>query len=365
MSRLSLLLLLMMNSLLLQAHSSSESYLNLNVNEHKLSGYWQIAVSDLDMAIGLDQNQDGNITWAEISASKKRLMGYVGSSLQLDQATGPCQIDVSDILLANKSAGIFMHFPMQIQCVEQVDDLQMLFSLLFDKDVQHHIIWQLADQHGQYSGIAGADSRAQDVRLGRSSWMSGFIDFVQQGVWHIWIGLDHILFVLLLIFSIEKALPQQQKNHHRQRLSLILKTVTAFTLAHSITLIMAVLGWVSLNSAWVEAIIALSVVLAGLNFIFGWINERLWPFAFGFGLIHGFGFASVLLDLGPQQGQLIINLLAFNLGVELGQLAIVLLTVPLLLMLMRYRLFALRFMQTGVWGVVFMASFWCVERLSF
>jgi len=364
MYRLLILLVLIMNPLVVYAHSSSESYLGMSVDGQQLSGYWQITVSDLEMAIGVDDNQDGNVTWAEITNSKKRLMEYVQSSLHISQPGTSCMMGVNDLLLIKKSAGVFLHFPLMVNCNETVKDLQIAFALLFDKDAQHHIIWQMTDRDNQYSGIAGAQTREHNIQLGQTTWVAGFIDFVRQGIWHISIGLDHILFVLLLMFSIEKSLSSTDKNKLRTRFTLVFKTITAFTLAHSITLALAVMGWVTADSIWVEAFIALSVVLAGLNFIFGWINERLWPFAFGFGLIHGFGFAAVMLDLDPGQGQLAINLLAFNLGVELGQLFIVLLTVPLLIMLMQYRLFALRFMQAGVWGVVFLASFWCVERLS-
>jgi hypothetical protein len=103
----------------------------------------------------------------------------------------------------------------------------------------------------------------------------------------------------------------------------VFTVVTAFTVAHSITLCLAVLEIVSLPSLWVEVAIAGSVVIAALNNLLGGASLRRWPLAFGFGLIHGFGFASVLLDLGLPAGDLALALAAFNVGVELGQLAIV------------------------------------------
>src|SRR5207247_3039031 len=103
----------------------------------------------------------------------------------------------------------------------------------------------------------------------------------------------------------------------------VVKVVTAFTLAHSITLSLAALSVVSLPSRLVESAIALSVVLAALNNLRPLVFEKRWVIAFCFGLVHGFGFASVLADLGLPQESLLIALVAFNLGVELGQLAIV------------------------------------------
>ena len=101
----------------------------------------------------------------------------------------------------------------------------------------------------------------------------------------------------------------------------MLKVVTAFTLAHSITLSLAALQVISLPSRLVESTIALSVVVAALNNLRGTIERRRWVMAFVFGLIHGFGFASVLADLGLPQGALVLALVGFNLGVELGQMA--------------------------------------------
>ena len=142
----------------------------------------------------------------------------------------------------------------------------------------------------------------------------------------------------------------------------VAKVVTAFTLAHSITLSLAALSVVALPSRWVESAIALSVVLAALNNVFPVVASGRWIGAFGFGLLHGFGFAGALQDLGLPTGSLALSLAGFNLGVEAGQLAIVVLFLPLA--------FALRSTWTYRWIVVgggslaiaTIASVWLVER---
>jgi hypothetical protein len=142
----------------------------------------------------------------------------------------------------------------------------------------------------------------------------------------------------------------------------VLKIVTAFTLAHSLTLSLAALGALSLPSRLVESAIAASVILAALN--------NLWPLAhrwralvaFAFGLIHGFGFASVLADLGLPQGALALSLVGFNVGVELGQLAIVAAFLPLAYLL-RHGLFYRRVVLTGGSAlIVVLATVWLAER---
>ncbi len=157
-------------------------------------------------------------------------------------------------------------------------------------------------------------------------------------MWHIWIGFDHILFLLSLLLPavlIWRASRWQAVETFRAAFVDVFRIVTSFTVAHSITLSLATLGFVSLPSRWVESAIAASVVLAALNNLWPLFHGRRWMVAFGFGLIHGFGFASVLVDLGLPRETLVLALVGFNLGVEAGQLAIVALFLPLAFALRR------------------------------
>jgi hypothetical protein len=144
----------------------------------------------------------------------------------------------------------------------------------------------------------------------------------------------------------------------------VFKVVTAFTVAHSITLTLAVLGVIDLPSRLVESVIAASVVAAALNNVRPLVIGRLWTVAFGFGLVHGFGFASVLADLGLPQGALALALVGFNVGVELGQLAIVGLFLPLAYAL-RGSVFYRRWMMVGgSLAIALLAGAWLVERAA-
>ena len=143
----------------------------------------------------------------------------------------------------------------------------------------------------------------------------------------------------------------------------VLKIVTAFTVAHSLTLSLAALGLVHPPSRWVESAIAASVVLAALNNLLPFFAGRGWLVAFGFGLVHGFGFANALRDLGLQSGELAATLFGFNLGVEVGQLAIVAAFLPLALAarhLVFYRRLVLRAGSAAILGV---ATTWLAERV--
>jgi HupE / UreJ protein len=143
----------------------------------------------------------------------------------------------------------------------------------------------------------------------------------------------------------------------------VLKVVTAFTLAHSITLSLAALGLISLPSRLVESAIAASVIVAALSNLRGAVEGRRWIMAFIFGLIHGFGFASVLADLGLPQGALVLALVGFNVGVELGQLAIVLVFLPVAFWLRSTRFYQVGVLRVGSIIVALLAAWWLVQRL--
>jgi hypothetical protein len=143
----------------------------------------------------------------------------------------------------------------------------------------------------------------------------------------------------------------------------ILKIVTAFTLAHSITLSLATLGIVHLPVRLVESSIAATVVLAALNNVIPFFAERGWLVAFSFGLLHGFGFANALADLGLHTGQMAATLFGFNLGVEIGQLTIVAVFMPVALSI-RHLLFYQRFvLRAGSVAIMVVASIWLSERV--
>jgi hypothetical protein len=190
--------------------------------------------------------------------------------------------------------------------------------------------------------------------------------FVREGVTHIWQGFDHVLFLLALLLPAvlrREAGQWTATDRFREPLLRVVKLVTAFTVAHSLTLSLAVLGIVDLPPRVVEPIIAASVIAAALNNLRPWFGERGWLVAGGFGLIHGFGFAGALLDLGLKGSTLATALVSFNVGVELGQLAIVAAFLPLAFGLRcswGYQVLAVR---SGSAAVALLAAVWMAERL--
>jgi hypothetical protein len=193
-----------------------------------------------------------------------------------------------------------------------------------------------------------------------------FIAFVRVGVWHILIGFDHILFLATLLLPAVLQRHQQRWSpvtRLQPTLKSVLRIVTVFTVAHSITLWLSVTGCVTLPGRLVEAGIALSIVVTAINNLFPVLPLSGWAIAFTFGLVHGFGFANVLLDLGLSSSSLAVALLGFNVGVELGQLAIVLAFLPLAFSMRStafYRSLVFRF---GSALVAVIGAVWTVERV--
>jgi hypothetical protein len=192
-----------------------------------------------------------------------------------------------------------------------------------------------------------------------------WVSFVMEGVWHIWLGFDHILFLIALLLPAvlhREGTRWTAVNHLRPALLEVLKIVTAFTVAHSVTLSLAALDVVRPPSRLIESTIAVSVALAALNNLWTWFKGKAWWIAFGFGLIHGFGFANVLGELGLSDATLVRALVGFNVGVELGQMLIVACFLPAAFALRRTVFYQTGLFQVGSAVVVVLATIWLMER---
>ncbi len=247
-----------------------------------------------------------------------------------------------------------------------------------DSDPTHRGIARFTDTPGAATGgaaqaatavlVPGAAPMRLATSAGAVATGLSFLGFVAEGVHHIAIGVDHVLFlVVLLMVAVWRRAPEagggwvprvQAASAWRETLRL----VTAFTVAHSLTLGLATLGVLAPPSRWVESLIALSVLVTALDNIRPFLPGPRWGAVAVFGLVHGFGFAGPLQDLGLVQGGLVLPLLGFNLGVELGQLALVLVLLPLALLLRQARLYRLGVVQGGSAMVALLALGWTLER---
>jgi len=333
------------------AHKPSDAQVKLTLRGSTVTGSADIAIRDLDGALVIDADGDGVITWAEITAMRAQISGYVADRLTLATESAPCPIALGTGALVDLSDGPYWSLPIEAACPAAPSAVVVDYRLLFDIDAQHR---GLVTLDGQTAIIR--DATPAHLVIGEHTSIAGF---VREGIWHIWLGYDHILFLLCLVLP--AVFPSRRAAESLRGVAKeVFEIVTAFTLAHSITLVISTIGLATLPSRFVETAIALSVLAAALNNLVRAIDAR-WAVAFALGLLHGFGFSSVLIDLGLPSGQLVGSLLGFNLGVELGQAAIVVAVLPVLYLIRR--MFAYQvLLYAGSAVVAVLAASWSYQR---
>jgi hypothetical protein len=350
------------------AHKPSDSYLILRAaaGDNVIHGQWDIALRDLEIAVQLDTNRDGAITWGEVRTRRTELFAYAFAHLALLADGGSCPLSAGDLLVDDHSDGAYAVLRFSAQCAAAPRAIEANYSLLFDLDPTHRGLLRLDSDGGSRSAVLSPEQATQTFTLAETSRVATFLQFVRNGVHHIWIGYDHMLFLISLLLPsvlIRRNGRWAPVGTLRSALLSVLAVVTAFTVSHTITLTMAALGVVSLPSRLVESGIALSVMLAALNNIWPQVTRRVWLLAFGFGLVHGFGFASVLADLGLPRDALALSLAGFNIGVEIGQLSVVLLVVPLIFLFRARPFYRPAVLVGGSSVITLVATVWLFGRV--
>ncbi len=354
------------------AHAPNQSYIFLRINANSIEGRFEITSEDLNTALNLGLAYE--LTKADLAPHVQAIQRYYLERTSFSSERGDHnvlfgEVDNLPVLMGDSTAN-FIQIPFTLSNTEEVPEkLKIYYNLLFDKDPLHACM-----QVVEYNWKAGVYNEEANITLmfdpntvegtldlTEDSIFTGFKAMIGSGMHHIFIGLDHILFLLaLLLPSVVYRSSNRQEFLNTGQLNAVvfpaflkpyaevweanesfkvsfiyvIKIVTFFTIAHSITLSLAALDLVRLPSALVESIIALSIALAALNNIYPLLEKgKEWIIAFLFGLFHGFGFASVLADIGLGSDYLTWSLLGFNIGVEIGQLIIVLIMFPVLFLL--------------------------------
>ena len=355
------------------AHKPSDSYLTLRAatGSNDIAVRWDIALRDLDYVLQLDRNGNGEISWGEVRLRSDDITRLATSRLQLSSAGKDCAwATAAPLMLDKHSDGTYAVLSLSAQCPSLTGALKARYSLLFDVDPTHRglVQWIAPGSTEAQALVFGNESGEQSLALQPAGAWETLRQYMLDGVWHIWIGYDHILFLLALLLPsvlVRQAGQWAPAPRIGGAAKEVIKVVTAFTLAHSITLSLAALGLISLPSRLVESAIAASVVVAALSNLFGAVESKRskrWMMAFAFGLLHGFGFASVLADLGLPKHALVLALVGFNVGVELGQLAIVAVFLPLAFSLRGTVFYRVGVLKGGSSIVALLATWWLVQR---
>ncbi|MDV6029634.1 MAG: HupE/UreJ family protein [Phycisphaera sp. RhM] len=387
------LALVLLHGLLLSAtgsaHTTGETYVWLNVEEDRLTGRVEINLNDLRDKLGIDVPPAGDSTAGEVTAesaaaddrmtslqeTQPLVLDYLRRHYGISVDSKPVPIQYIDLRILDlpDDEGSYAQYVYQTPVGPIPDVITIRNSLFVEDDFTHRSLVCIErnkksgqEFEGEFTAMVfGAHNPVQELDLNHIDLLLRPRDFVWQGVLHIWIGIDHILFIVALLLP--AVLVRQEGKwvpvpSFRQAFLNIVKIVTLFTVAHSITLSLASLGVIDLPSRWVESLIALSIVLVAVNTIRPRFNDKTWLIIFGFGLFHGMGFASVMSELPFRMIHLVKVLIGFNLGVELGQLAIVAVVFPLIFLLRKRELYQRVVLIGGSVVIGLIASYWFVER---
>ena len=363
------------------AHKSSDAYLRL-VQDGQGSNSLRvdIALRDLDAAIDLDADGDGRLTWAEVKTAWPAIDAYVLRHVRL----GDCALGSASPALERRADGVYAALAYTPACPSSAA-ASLQYTVLADIDPTHRGLATI-ERAGQTAELKVLDPRsAGELRPAGAGTMaakpvpdltvpaatpanlSERLQFVREGVHHILTGYDHVLFLLcLLLPAVMRRTPRGwvPVEHLRDAVWPIVGIVTAFTLAHSITLGLASLKLVSLPGWFIEPAIAVTIMLAALDNLRPIFGGRRVLVTFMFGLIHGFGFAGVLAEMQLPPATFAWALLQFNLGLELGQIAIVLLVIGGLFLARQRSFYTPWVIRGGSCAAILVGLLWFIERTA-
>lgn len=356
------------------AHKPDQSYVFLSIHDAKVDGRVEVTLPELNAALGLDFPAEGDAVESDVAARALTLQEYLGArvAFRVNGEAVPLTWTGHELLTIKAAQYAVLTFRLDgFEGAPAAIDVR--YDALFDAMPRHRGLlvvendWKTGtfDNEAVVALVFGPGETEQTLDLSSSSVMGGILAMVGLGTHHIWIGIDHVLFLLALLLPSCLARVDGRwvpVARFRHALLNVVAVVTLFTVAHTITLSLAALGTVTLPSRFVESVIAASIAIAALDILRPVFHSWLWTIVFAFGLFHGFGFASVLGEIGIPPGYLVHSLLGFNIGVELGQLAIVCALFPLLYLVRNVDAYARWAIQSGATALIVVSLYWFVER---
>ncbi|MDH3813803.1 MAG: HupE/UreJ family protein [Acidobacteriota bacterium] len=354
------------------AHNAGNSYLYLQIYPDSISGRFEIALSDFNPALGFS-GTELEITADNLDQRIGFLQTYFLEHVSISNDQGPLSIDFTTHELLNTEGG-YVLMPFNLGGLDRVPEtLSFEYSVLFDEDsahrgfllVEHNWATGTFANENRVSLVFGPGSRHQVFDLTSSGRLRGFLALVHLGAEHMVLGLDHVFFLMALLLTValrRKEGVWQPLEAPRPALWNVLTIVTAFAAAHAVALTLAALGLLRLPEALVETMIAASTTLAALNIFFPLFRGRIWWIVFGLSLFHGMGFAGGLMDLGVLDEHLGLSVVAFNIGIEIGQIVIVAVMLPLLFAVRRLELYRKVFLKVAAVGLILVSGVWVIER---
>lgn len=367
------------------AHQTPSTIVLMDISPSKVGVELQIPLSELALVFGQNITQNPETLVQNLGPQlKEYLLAHIHIMVAKDQ---PWWIEITDMKVA-KAEQMVSGPPFQEITVHLIMTPPAGAStrkFIFDYDViMHQLVthsalvsirndWELGktDKQPVELGVIRVDTKTTliyplIINLENGSWWKGFSSMIAMGKEHIAEGTDHLLFLLVLLLPIPLVISNKNWGTHRDvKTSVIhiLKIVTAFTIGHSLTLLIGAMGWLILPSRWIEMLIGVSILVSATHAIQPLFPNKETFIALGFGLIHGLAFANTLIGLNLDTASMVSSILGFNIGIELMQLLVILVTIPWLILLSRTSIYTY-FRIGGAFLASIAALAWIMERYS-
>lgn len=321
------LLLMLACATPLQAHETTRSYVTLTRSGADVSARVQVAFRDIEVAVWIDGDLDGTLTWGEVTQRLGPITDYLLAGLTL-QAGGPCRLTRQGEAVAHSSGAAYLVLDVAGTCPDAAAPLQIRSALFAEIDPGHRLFLTAHSGAETTTTLLSVASPEATLSPASGGLAATFADYFRAGIDHLLGGADHLLFLMALILPAVCA-----GKGNRQAVLAILSAVTGFTLAHALSLTAAMTEMLRPPSALIEILIALTILITVADNLRPFVPVPRTAMAAFFGVIHGFGFASALGALSLSGGSFVVALLGFNLGIEAAQVGVVLLLVPVLVLL--------------------------------
>ncbi|CAG9608499.1 HupE/UreJ family protein [Pseudoneobacillus rhizosphaerae] len=365
------LLLVVTNPSKIFAHAYSSSFTNIDFTNERTELSFSIdALSIIELVEDVDANKNGIIEKSELKNEEHHLEELIHSTIVIDKDNQQQEAELHEMKIEKKDNTEYVTFKFHYPPFFPGDTITLMDGLYVNDSKTNYINLLSAKNRGETSqSVLQGDNRNWTILLTEAQVEQGvegkerettqnshmvttekpWANFFNLGMLHILTGYDHLLFLLALLL---------RKQTFKQYAAII----TSFTIAHSITISLAVLGIVDLPSRFIEVTIAFSICyVAAENLFRKEINYR-WGLTFIFGLIHGLGFANILKEMNIPKSQLASSLLSFNIGIEIVQLLLVILFLPLLTFIQRLP-YSKTIVQIGSIIIILLGGFWFLERV--